>query len=155
MSKLHDKDSMKINMAELQALQEMPDEEIDYSDIPELDVGVWAKEAQRGAFYRPVKQMVTMRLDADLLSYYRSKGKGYQTQINDVLRAVMTAELMRSERPGAKRPAPSVMAGTMKKSEASRSALSGRFIAADKSGTELKIRSVRHGHGKASKLKSA
>jgi hypothetical protein len=67
----------------------------------------------------------------------------------------MTAEVMRTETQSAKRPATSVQVGGMKKTEASPSAQSGRFVAADKSGTELKIRSARRGHRKATKLKSA
>ena len=48
--------------AELEALEGLPDDQVDTTDIPEiLD---WS-EAKRGVFYRPVKQQVTLRLDAD------------------------------------------------------------------------------------------
>ncbi len=71
---------------EIRALQEMPDEEIDYSDIP--PVTDWSK-AVVGRFYRPVKETVTIRLDADVLDWLKQGGKGYQTRVNKILRAVM------------------------------------------------------------------
>jgi len=71
---------------ELKALQEMPDEEIDYSDIP--PVTDWSG-AVIGRFYRPVKETVTIRLDADVLDWLKQGGRGYQTRVNRILRAVM------------------------------------------------------------------
>jgi uncharacterized protein (DUF4415 family) len=71
--------------AEAQRLAALPDDEIDLSDMPErLD---WAN-AERGRFYRPVKQQLTLRLDADVLHWFKShaKGGGYQTRINQALR---------------------------------------------------------------------
>ena len=72
--------------AELQALAELPDDRIDTNDIPEmLD---WS-DAGRGLFYRPVKRQVTLRLDADVLAWFRQQapgGRGYQTAINRALR---------------------------------------------------------------------
>src|SRR3546814_2765447 len=52
--------------AELDALQAMPDSGIDYSDAPTLTEDFW-KTAERGRFYKPIKQQVTARLDADVL----------------------------------------------------------------------------------------
>jgi uncharacterized protein (DUF4415 family) len=71
---------------ELEALAAMPDEEIDTSDIPEISD--WSK-AVVGRFYRPVKETVTIRLDADVLVWLKQEGKGYQTRVNKILRAVM------------------------------------------------------------------
>ena len=72
--------------AELAALQELSDDQIDTTDVPEvLD---WS-EARRGVFYRPVKQQITLRLDADILSWFKANakdGRGYQTDINRTLR---------------------------------------------------------------------
>jgi uncharacterized protein (DUF4415 family) len=42
-------------------------------------------------FYRPRKQAVTLRLDADVLAWFRASGPGYQTRINKLLRAAMLA----------------------------------------------------------------
>ena len=72
--------------AELKALEELPDDAIDTSDAPEL--ADWSG-AGRGLFYRPVKQQLTLRLDSDLVAWFkhRSKGgRGYQTRINEALR---------------------------------------------------------------------
>ena len=72
--------------AEIGALEDTPDERIDTSDIPEvLD---WS-EAKRGMFYRPVKQQITLRLDADVVAWFKQRargGRGYQTDINHALR---------------------------------------------------------------------
>lgn len=69
--------------AELKRLAAKKDEDIDTSDIPE--VTDWSG-AVRGGFYRPVKQAVTIRLDADVLEWFRSQGDGYQTRMNQALR---------------------------------------------------------------------
>jgi uncharacterized protein (DUF4415 family) len=39
--------------------------------------------------YRPIKRPVTLRLDADVIAWFKAKGRGYQTRINRALRAVM------------------------------------------------------------------
>jgi len=69
--------------AELDALAARPDREVDTSDMPE--VRDWAG-AVRGAFYKPIKKPVALRLDADLLDWFRRQGPGYQTRINAALR---------------------------------------------------------------------
>ena len=71
---------------ELAALAALPEDEIDTSDMPEIDD--WDK-AVVGRFYRPIKQAVTIRLDADVLDWLKKGGKGYQTKVNKILRAVM------------------------------------------------------------------
>jgi uncharacterized protein (DUF4415 family) len=62
-----------------------PDSEIDFSDIPPLKESFW-KNAVRNPFYRPVKQQLTVRLDADMVAWLRRQGRGYQTRLNRVLR---------------------------------------------------------------------
>ena len=71
-----------------------PDSEIDLSDIPPLDESFW-RNAVRNPFYRPVKQQLTVRLDADVVAWLRHHGKGYQTRLNRVLREAMLDELKR------------------------------------------------------------
>ena len=76
----------KEQQAEIQALAALPDEQIDTSDIPELLD--WSG-ATRGLLYRPVKQQITLRLDADVVAWFKANvpgGRGYQTEINRVLR---------------------------------------------------------------------
>jgi uncharacterized protein (DUF4415 family) len=76
----------------LKRIAEVKDEHIDFSDIPEL-TDEWFARAVRGKFYRPVKEIVSIRLDKDVLAFYRSQGAGYQTRINDALRGAMQAAL--------------------------------------------------------------
>ena len=73
--------------AELEALEAMPDDDIDYSDIPPLDEKFW-KNAVPNRLFRPVKQQLTLRLDADIVAWFRRRagGRGYQTGINRALR---------------------------------------------------------------------
>jgi uncharacterized protein (DUF4415 family) len=72
--------------AELEALEAMPDSEIDTSDIP--PVTDWSG-AIRGAFFRAIKKPVAMRLNADVLDWFKRQGPGYQTRINEILREHM------------------------------------------------------------------
>jgi len=81
-------------VAELQALAAMPDEEIDFSDIPEAGEAFF-RNARRGVTYRALKRQLTIRLDADVLDWFKRHakgGKGYQTDINRVLRDYVEAE---------------------------------------------------------------
>ena len=77
--------------AELHALIAMPEEGIDYGEIPPLDERFW-KSAVRGSLYRPVKTSTTVRVDADVLLWLKSKGAGYQTRLNAILRKAMLDE---------------------------------------------------------------
>ena len=71
---------------DLQSLEEMPEDQINTTDIPEILDWTGTK---RGVFYRSVKQQVTLRLDADIISWFKvhaQGGRGYQTDINRALR---------------------------------------------------------------------
>ena len=74
---------------EVAALAALPDAAIDTTDLPERDG--W-DHAERGRFWRPVKRSVTIRLDADVLDWFRRREPKYQTAINRVLRAHMEGE---------------------------------------------------------------
>lgn len=79
--------------AELRALADLPDDQIDYSDIPATTEKDWVG-AEVGRFYRPLKSQLTLRVDADVLDWFRRQvpdGKGYQTDMNRALREYMTA----------------------------------------------------------------
>jgi uncharacterized protein (DUF4415 family) len=72
--------------AETDALAALPEDQIDTSDIPEQRD--WS-DARRGALFRPVKQQITLRLDADVIDWFRrhaDRDEGYQTRINRALR---------------------------------------------------------------------
>ncbi len=68
------------------AIAAMKEEDIDFSDMPE--VVDWSR-AEIGKFYRPPKKAITMRLDADVLEWLKGYGKGYQTRANLLLRHAM------------------------------------------------------------------
>jgi uncharacterized protein (DUF4415 family) len=87
-------DAQRAHLAELAAL---PDETIDTGDIPELSGEAWAAGA-RGRFYRPVKRQITARVDADVLDWLKSQGRGYQGRLNAILRREMLASLKRARR---------------------------------------------------------
>jgi uncharacterized protein (DUF4415 family) len=80
---------------EKRELAAMPDDQIDTSDIPELPPNAW-KDAIRGRFHRPLKQAVSMRLDADVVAWLKKRGKGYQTRANNILRQRMLDETKRA-----------------------------------------------------------
>jgi len=75
----------------LRATEGMTDEDIDVSDIPETTPEQWAK-AERGKFYRPIKDQVTLRIDRPVLEWFRVNHEHYQTAINQVLLDHMRAE---------------------------------------------------------------
>jgi len=72
---------------ELERVAARPDSQIDFSDAPERSP--LASDIQVGRFYRPIKQLVSLRVDADVLSWFRGRGKKYQTYMNEVLRREM------------------------------------------------------------------
>ena len=74
--------------AELAALANMPDSQIDFSDIPLLSEKFW-KNAVRNPLYKPTKTSTTVRVDSDVLVWLKGQGKGYQTRINVILRDAM------------------------------------------------------------------
>ena len=81
------------NLAEIEAMR---DEDIDLTEMPEVtDFNGW----QRGKFYRPVKQQLTLRLDADVVHWFKihAEGRGYQTQINAALRRFVEDEMKREK----------------------------------------------------------
>ena len=75
--------------SDLPRIRSLKDEEIDTSDIPELDVSFFENAVV--SLPRP-KATVCIRLDQDVLEWFKSKGKGYQTRINALLRAYMEAQ---------------------------------------------------------------
>lgn len=72
---------------QLDRLAELPDDQIDTADIPEAPAEAW-QHARRPDLYRPLKKPVTLRLDADVVTWFKEHARegGYQTEINRVLR---------------------------------------------------------------------
>lgn len=87
-------------LAELKSLADLPDSAIDTSDAPELPD--WSG-AERGLFYRPIKQQLTLRLDADVVAWFKkhtTADEGYQTRINRALREYVHGQTSRGQRSG-------------------------------------------------------
>jgi len=73
--------------SDIEKLEKLPDAGIDYSDIPETDAEFW-KEAI--VEYPTKKIHLSIRLDEDIVAWFRRFGKGYQTKINAVLRSYVS-----------------------------------------------------------------
>jgi uncharacterized protein (DUF4415 family) len=73
-------------------LDNLTDDEIDFSDVDEITPELFAQAVVRHGL-KPIskKEQITLRVDSDVLRWFRSQGKGYQTKINDLLRAYMNA----------------------------------------------------------------
>ena len=74
----------------------MPESGIGVSDIPPLDEEFF-RRAVRNPYFKPIKASTTLRIDADVLAWLKSRGRGYQTRINGILRAQMLKELKRGD----------------------------------------------------------
>lgn len=73
-------------------LQTMADGDIDLSDSPALTPDMFAQAVVRQGLPPALrKSQLTLRLDQDVLDWFRQQGQGYQTQINALLRAYMNA----------------------------------------------------------------
>jgi uncharacterized protein (DUF4415 family) len=80
---------MSISKKRLKEVASRSDSTIDYSDIAELEESFWKKarlvEAEK-------KQAVSLRLDCDILRWFKKRGKGYQSLINAVLKTYVQAK---------------------------------------------------------------
>lgn len=74
---------------ELRRLAERP---IDLTDPDAPEVGKWIV-AERGRFYRPLKEQITLRLDKDIIAWFKASGRKYQTRMNDALREYVRRHL--------------------------------------------------------------
>ncbi|SDR63764.1 Uncharacterized conserved protein, DUF4415 family [Rhizobiales bacterium GAS113] len=86
MKKENSKRMTAAQTAELKALAALPDDQINTRELPEQRD--WSG-ARRGVFFRPIKKQLTLRLDADVIDWFKThapKGEGYQTRINTALR---------------------------------------------------------------------
>jgi uncharacterized protein (DUF4415 family) len=78
----------KASKTDWERLAKMDDQNVDTSDIPELGEDFF----RRAELRVPVKKAVTIRLDADVLEWFKGQGVGYQTRINQLLRQYMQAQ---------------------------------------------------------------
>ncbi len=78
---------MSISQKRLEEILNIPDDAIDTSDIPELDDRFW----ENAKMVIPIaKKAVSIRLDSDVLDWFKGQGKGYQSIINNVLRTYVS-----------------------------------------------------------------
>jgi uncharacterized protein (DUF4415 family) len=82
--------------SDLNRIDELRDEDIDYSDIPELGDDMFAKPL---APWPPKKETITIRVDSDVLGWFKRQGTGYQTRMNQVLRRYMDVAGQQRVRP--------------------------------------------------------
>ena len=75
---------MSISKKRIKELQSIKDNEIDYSDIPKLDESFFKRAKLE---FPEKKKAISLRLDSDILAWFKSQGGGYQTLINAILKA--------------------------------------------------------------------
>lgn len=73
----------KSTTSDLKKLDKIRDKDIDYSDIPELDESFFRKEIVK---LPQKKDSITLRIDHDVLEFFKNQGRGYQTLMNAVLK---------------------------------------------------------------------
>lgn len=80
---------MSISPKRIREIEAIRDADIDYSDIPEADESFW----KRAELQMPrSKKGIYVRLDSDVIDWLKSRGKGYQTRMNAMLRALMESD---------------------------------------------------------------
>ncbi|MBF2058182.1 MAG: BrnA antitoxin family protein [Cyanobacterium sp. T60_A2020_053] len=85
---------MNISPKRLKEIANIPDDAIDTSDIPELDDNFWRK----AKMVKPItKKTISIRLDSDILDWFKCQEKGYQTSINNVLRTYVEHQKINKE----------------------------------------------------------
>jgi uncharacterized protein (DUF4415 family) len=83
------KSTSKKSRTDFARLDKMKDEDIDYSDAPAITPEMFAKAVVRRGLKPRTKTQLTLRVDSDVLEWYKKQGRGYQTRINMLLRAYM------------------------------------------------------------------
>lgn len=80
------------SLTDWERLDALKDADIDLSDTPEITPEMFAKAVvRRGLKPLPSKSQITLRLDSDVLTWFKTQGRGYQTRMNALLRAYMEA----------------------------------------------------------------
>jgi len=85
---------MQQSQTDWNVIDDMDDKDIELLEVPEVSVEQFAKGVVRkGLKSIPNKSQITLRIDTDVLSWFKSQGKGYQTSINALLKEYMKAHL--------------------------------------------------------------
>ena len=91
----------KKSQTDWERLEAIEDQDIDVSDIPELTPEMFAKAVvKRGLKDKENKTQLTIRVDRDVLAWFKAQGRGYQTRINSLLRAYMEANVKQNRSSG-------------------------------------------------------
>ena len=84
----------RTDLTDWKRVDAMTDKDIDLSDLPEVTPEMFARAIRRRNFQPlPRKKQLTLRIDGDVVDWYKSQGRGYQTRINSLLRAYMLEHL--------------------------------------------------------------
>ena len=84
---MKEKNMKKQSKTDWKRLKAMKDEDIDTSDIPELSDDFF----QKAVVWPGIKKQITLRLDPDVVEFFRKRGRGYQSMMNAVLRKYVEA----------------------------------------------------------------
>jgi uncharacterized protein (DUF4415 family) len=87
--KFNGKTLPKVSKKEWDRIDTIKDEKIDTSEIPEVTNFSGFRSWEDRRMYKPVKVTVTCKLDADIVSWLKKDGKGYQTRMNSILRKAL------------------------------------------------------------------
>jgi uncharacterized protein (DUF4415 family) len=90
--------TLKKSGTDFERLDAMTDADIDLSDIPEVTPEMFAKGVVRHGLKPVTKRQLTLRLDSDVIEWFRAQGGGYQTRMNALLRAYMEEHKRASDR---------------------------------------------------------
>ena len=83
-----------ISKKERDRVAAIKDDDIDFSDIPEVKELSGLRPRLNNRLYKPIKIAVTCKLDADIVAWLKQGGKGYQTRLNSILRQIMVHALL-------------------------------------------------------------
>ena len=88
-------EDISLNEERRAELRDLEKRIVDLTDPDAPEVTVW-DGAERGKFYRPLKQQITLRLDKDIIAWFKARGDKYQTRINDALREYVRQQINRA-----------------------------------------------------------
>jgi uncharacterized protein (DUF4415 family) len=86
------KTTLNKSLSDWARVDALKDEDIDFSDCPEISPEMFAKAVvRRGGKVAPKKVQLTLPIDSDVVEWFKQQGQGYQSHINALLRAYMEA----------------------------------------------------------------
>ena len=91
--------TLKKDGTDYERLDAMRDEDIDFSEIPPITDEMLARGVVRQNVLTQTKEELTLRIDTDVLEWFQSRGRGWETLINFLLRRYMQEELRKPPRP--------------------------------------------------------